>query len=428
MFGQDLDKAARRALVARLQARPGAYVAQERIRPSQAPAWREPAKAGLQARSVGLRVYAIATANGYQVMPGGMARVAAGSAADVLSTQRGAGSKDVWVPGLDTVPAEESAGVACPVVGNYRDELPSSLVENLFWLGRYSERCEDKTRLLRATFAVRPDARLWRLAVTACQGQGLLDADRDPEESLFDAQAPLGLAADLGRLAWSASRSRPRLSLEHWRSLTELQQQAQRPADRAADPMEALDRLLLGLASFAGFTLDDMTQDVGWRLLMLGRQLERLQFLATLIANRVESGRAPLRGELDWLLDVGGSTITHRTRYLAAPRLSSVIQLLVLDATNPRSLACQWHAVEESLRCLPALPGAAPDSAWAEVIAQLRRTDLVALEAVQAEGRAARTALRAALLQLQATAQQLCDRLGERHFSHVDVDAHVVLA
>ena len=46
--------------------------------------------------------------------------------------------------------------------------LPSRLAENLFWLGRYSERCEDKARLLRATLSVRANAPLWPQALATC--------------------------------------------------------------------------------------------------------------------------------------------------------------------------------------------------------------------------------------------------------------------
>ena len=173
----------------------------------------------------------------------------------------------------------------------------------------------------------------------------MLDEVKEPSESLFDAEQALGLAADLGRLAWAATRSRSRLSAEHWRSLNVLQRQFHEADAARTDPRETLDRLLLGIAAFAGFTLDDMTQDDGWRLLMLGRQLERIQFLSSLLAQRLAGGRRLLRGELDWLLDVGGSTITYRTRYMAAPRLTPTVQLLVFDESNPRALAFQAVSV-----------------------------------------------------------------------------------
>ncbi len=95
-FGRDLDADARVELAKRIRARPHAYVAQERLAFSQAPVWRSAGAEGFAARALGIRVYAIATGSGYRVMPGGLARIAA-DAADIVSMQRGGGSKDVWV-------------------------------------------------------------------------------------------------------------------------------------------------------------------------------------------------------------------------------------------------------------------------------------------------------------------------------------------
>ena len=104
-----------------------------------------------------------------------------------------------------------------------------------------------------------------------------------------------------------------------------------------------------------------MTQDDGWRLMMVGRRLERLQFLADLLAQRLELRATPAQSELEWLLDIGDSTITYRTRYLARAALGSTIDLLVFDQTNPRALAFQWHAIEYSLVRVAASLGGAPD-------------------------------------------------------------------
>ena len=96
-FGRDLGEEDIAALIARLRSRPYAYVAQERVSLSQAPTWRAGANVRLAPRTLTMRVYAVATANGYEVMPGGLARIAAEGVVDIVSSQRGGGSKDVWV-------------------------------------------------------------------------------------------------------------------------------------------------------------------------------------------------------------------------------------------------------------------------------------------------------------------------------------------
>ena len=80
--------------------------------------------------------------------------------------QRGGGSKDVWVLAPDRRFTEDASGTPmAPRKLARHDELPSRLAENLFWLGRYSERCEDKARLLRATLGVRTNPLLWPQAL-----------------------------------------------------------------------------------------------------------------------------------------------------------------------------------------------------------------------------------------------------------------------
>jgi uncharacterized circularly permuted ATP-grasp superfamily protein/uncharacterized alpha-E superfamily protein len=429
VFGRDLDVVARANLIKRLIARPHAYVAQERLAFSQAPVWRSGGATstdttaggppGFSARALGIRVYAIATPSGYRVMPGGLARIAS-DAADIVSMQRGGGSKDVWVLAPDRRSIDESAVAGAAPRSARHDDLPSRLAENLFWLGRYSERCEDKARLLRATLRVRPNPLLWPQVLETC-GHFVAPA-------LFDDVNPLGLPADLQRLGWCAAQARSRLSAENWRAIGVLQREFQDAALAKRDPRGTLNALLLSLAGLAGFALDDMTQDDGWRLMMIGRRLERLQFLAELLAQRLRSGETPVQSELEWLLDIGDSTITYRTRYLAAPRLGSVIDLLVFDQTNPRALAFQWHALEYSLVRVAASLGGAPDDTLDEAVGLVEEMQLSAIEGDSPRAVRARQGLAEQLSGLGLAAGRLSDRLSLKYFSLIDTEIRTVAA
>ncbi len=104
VFGTDLSPAEREALHARVATQPQRYVAQEWVRVSQAPVLdREPGERSgslrdrLSARTVGLRVFAVATPDGYRVMPGGLTRVAGDDDSRVIAMQHGGRSKDTWV-------------------------------------------------------------------------------------------------------------------------------------------------------------------------------------------------------------------------------------------------------------------------------------------------------------------------------------------
>jgi len=424
-FGRHLSASERAELKERLRARPYAYVAQERLLLSHAPAWRAGARARLTPRALSLRVYVVWTPRGYRVLPGGLARIAAEGVRDIVSSQRGGGSKDVWVlaAGQQAPPLTEPLVEPLPAARHTRQaDLPSQLVENLYWLGRYSERCEDKARLLRATLAVRSDRVVWPPALATCVHFGVLDEATDPGISLYDDALETGLAADLGRFGWSAAQARSRLSAAHWRSVSLMQRQFHDAGQSRSEPVETLDRLLVSLTALSGFALDDMTQDDGWRLLMLGRRLERVQFLADLLARKLVLEATTLRHSLGWLLDVCSSSITYRTRYFAAPRLGPVIQLLVYDESNPRALAFQWRKILRTIQDLSVpLDQVADNPLHAPV------TALIAFE-VAALGRTGAEAAELARLlhDLGAGAAQLADRLAMRHFTHIEDDLHTV--
>ncbi|HEY1724855.1 MAG TPA: circularly permuted type 2 ATP-grasp protein [Steroidobacteraceae bacterium] len=424
-FGRDLGEEEIGALIGRLRSRPYAYVAQERVSLSQAPAWRAGDNLRLAARTLTMRVFAVATPNGYEVMPGGLARIAADRKVDIVSSQRGGGSKDVWVLSDPQRPPPRSA--AAPSQRHLRhDELPSKLVENLYWLGRYSERCEDKARLLRATLAVRTNATLWQSVREQGARYGVLAANADPAASVYDDALEFGLAADLGRLGWCATQSRSRLSAEHWRSISLTQRQFQQDGAAAADPLETLDRLLVSLTALCGFALDDMTQDDGWRMLMLGRRLERIQFLAGLLAERLGASAPPSQAELEWLLDVACLGITYRTRYVCAPELASVLQLLLFERASPRALSFQWQAVRDALIDLAASVGAPAEQPLEQAMARLAAIGTGAIEDAGEAGAQRRALLARALADLAAAAASQSDRLALRHFSLIDVDFHTL--
>ena len=151
VFGRDLSDEERQALAARMQARPYAYVAQELAQLSHAPVWHGE-DSQLQPRAIGMRVYAVATADGYRVLPGGLTRVAADADADVVSMQRGGASKDTWILGerpLGSEPWKHRHSLGVHDLVRRDPYLPSRVVENLFWFGRYCERCDNSARLLR---------------------------------------------------------------------------------------------------------------------------------------------------------------------------------------------------------------------------------------------------------------------------------------
>jgi uncharacterized circularly permuted ATP-grasp superfamily protein/uncharacterized alpha-E superfamily protein len=421
VFGSDLNADERDALVARIRARPHAFVAQEHLAFSQAPVWYSKNADGLSGRALGIRVYAIATPSGYRVMPGGLARFASDAHAEIVSMQRGGGSKDIWILcDSEEVSEEATAPIASVDRATHRHhDLPSTLVENLFWMGRYAERCDYKTRLLRATLGLRRNLPFRGQAMEVCKDFGA--------SAVFDPEKRFTLSGDIERLGECAAQVRGSLSGENWRALTVLQRDFRRAETARSDARETLDSLLLSLASLAGFALDDMTQDDGWRLMMIGRRLERLQFLADLISRRLISPGTPLRQELEWLLEIGDSAITYRTRFRAPPVWSTTIDLLVYDEKNPRALAFQWRAINTLLIEVAESLGSKPQETLYEAVSNLLELKYAnsghELDTARVSG-----SLSQCLKNLMAAAAQLSDQLTSQHFSHVDFDLRAVSA
>ncbi len=441
VLGKDLDPLQRAALTERLQARPYAYVAQALAQQSRAPVW--DAQGGrLQPRAIGMRVFAVATAEGYRVMPGGLTRVAADADAALVSMQHGGASKDTWVLGERHVSGEpwqwlRPMGVADLVRSD--PYLPSRVVENLYWLGRYSTRSENNARLLRIILARYvdddDDPQALQTALALGESLGLLPA---ADSGSLEARMRLALAgagedwpaslrANLQRLQWTAGSVRGKLSQANWQALLELQRKARTLEVETSDPgerLDDLDGLLLSLAALSGFALDDMTRDDGWRALVMGRCIERLQFISDSVAGFLRSGAAEDQSALEWLLELGNSSITYRTRYLAAAQLIPVLDLLLLDRQNPHAVLFQVRALLRYLRRLDQRFEMAAEGPLVKLERQLRRFKLASLENPLFGSSGVQAVLEglAALLEaISEAAGDASDHLGLRFFVHVDV-------
>lgn len=418
IFGADLAPAQRDAWRRRIGREPHRWVAQEWVRVSQAPVIERQGGPRLGPRAVGLRVFAVATPNGWRVMPGGLTRVAGDGDARVIAMQRGGRSKDTWV--LDDAPASSltllSNRVRPEDLGRGSALLSSRAAEHLFWFGRYSERCDHTVRLLREAVArllgeaadpERHDPALLALV----RGTRLVGPDDDLQAGLLHAAMHPGgrLAGEFRQLARVAFGLRDRMSADHWRTLNSLADEASFAGGGSIVAARAwLDRTVTAMTTLAGHMLDGMTRNTGWRFLSLGRRLERLANLAYVLESAVTAGSD---GGLDWLLDFADSGVTYRQRHLVAPEWLPVLDLLVRDEDNPRSLAFQLKGVGDFVGRLEAGHGAFGSDVLAPARAALARLDPVDLDPDSA-------ALRAVLAQLQRTAATLSDELTLRFFSH----------
>ena len=471
-FGRELRGQARQALLHRIRQMPHAYVAQEMVNLAQMPTWSRTHERRLLARSVGLRVYAVATPQGYVLMPGGLTRVAGDANAHLISMQRGGAAKDTWVlTGADgevnTLSLLKTGHTVHDLVRS-GSNLSSRVVENLYWMGRYAERFDDTARVLRVALSRLLDAggedsaelrsvlelaeRLELLPRQPVPAPAVADPSElsdptpptDPRQRLrlaiYNSRSPNSLAGNIHSLLWSATQVRERLSLDHWHSLNRLQGQLQEAATQQPPLGEALaflDQVLLVSSSLSGFTLDNMTRDDGWRFLIVGRHLERIGFLARTLAEFLRLTTARQANGLEWLLELGDSIITYRSRYLSQPELLPVLDLLVFDDSNPHSVIFQLLQLRRVLHTLSQHLGGAPLSeALPGLIDELRAFDLSPFAGVSfcdchagdGPGCPPCDSLASLLYRIVISAANFSDELGHRFFTHVGQRSQHTLA
>ena len=402
---ETLDEPARAKLLARIRERPQHWVAQEWVRVSQAPVLMKPprslrslppegaraalgrpggrpsregaaphAPSTIAPRTVGLRVFAVATPGGWSVMPGGLARVAGDERSRVIAMQKGGRSKDTWV--LSDRPVNDaftllSTTVDASQLVDADAMLASRAAENLFWFGRYGERAEQAARLLRVGLGValeqsreRPGARpaAWRLA----ERLNVVEPSRSPQRALRKAATDpeCALHQRLRQLARTAFNLRDRMSADHWRTLNRLLADPVFTSEQTLSmTLVWLDRAIASMVTLSGFVLDGMTRGTGWRFLSLGRRIERLSAIATALQVATADGRGGSSGSggggdsLDWLLELADSAVTYRSRYLAAPEWLPVLDTVLRDPANPRSLAFQAKGIADFVGRLEARHG-----------------------------------------------------------------------
>ena len=300
-------------------------------------------------------MFAVATPNGWRVMPGGLTRVAVDGDSRVIAMQRGGRSKDTWV--LSDAPVNSSfsllsATVEAADLVSSNATLASRAAENLYWFGRYGERCDASARLLRVALSHALEESGGRSdcaapAVALAHRLGLVDTVDDPTYYLRRAAThpERALAERLRQLSRVAFNLRDRMSADNWRTLNRL---AADPVFRrgASLPLALawLDRAITAFMTLSGFVLDGMTRGIGWRFLSIGRRIERLSTMCQALQVAIDEGRSH---GLDWLLEFADSTVTYRSRYLVAPEWLPVLDMVLRDEANPRSVAFQAKGLAE---------------------------------------------------------------------------------
>jgi len=428
----------------RISAAPTRWVGQLQAEFSEAPVV---GSGGLAAQRVGLRVFTVAHQSGYVAMPGGLGRVIDDDPALALPKAAGpAIAKDIWVRSVRadpsaSAPAEpisllDSGPLVEPV--DMAAGASPRVLEDLFWLGRYAERTEDLTRLLITARGVADTFRFRTYEAGAGSVQVLLNAvaavsaaypalPSEADHSLrmralvLDAATPGTVAQSLAGLQESARAVRDQLSTDTWmvlagvdRAISEL---AACPVDTGVVLQSTHAAILSGMLALSGLASENMVRDPGWRLMDVGRRLERGQQLAALLRATLTRVHTPQVETIviESVLAVAESGLTYRRRYRGRTQIGTVLELLLLDAGNPRSLAYQVNAIAEDLRMLPDASGTSrPERLTEELAIMLRRARPAEMDDVDAQG--TRPELAELLGDVHDALRHLADAVATSHF------------
>ncbi len=388
-----------------------------------------------------LRTYVLNTGSGWIAIPGGLVRVAEAEGS-VVSMQRGGHSKDAWVlwdSPVDTFsmlrPRNEPVELR-----RVSRVVPSSVADNCFWLGRYVERAENIARILRAMIPrVRRaeeaelgclirlhrclESRYSRLPKPKHRRPTSVDLEQEMTSLLTDAKRPDSLARTLAEVSRTGGNIRERLSGDMMFLIGQLRDSIQigHGTPFLEYPAMLTDCLEL-LSAFSGMERENINRGLGWLFMTTGRRLERAIYLT----RQLREIATPLT-EQDWsllecLLEIADSSMTYRTRYYTTLQPLAVLDVLLADETNPRSLDFQLSHLADLYQKLPRhVP--ADLQAMRAALALLRSFDLRKLKyplpgAAAEHGSDGLARLASFLQELEGLLPSWSNNLSSRYFSH----------
>lgn len=259
----------------------------------------------------------------------------------------------------------------------------SRIAESLFWIGRYVERADDTARIL--------DAYLARLledpwADEDRGGRAILSILGAPSDSggrvttsavldvlAFDSASPSAISGALSAARDNARGARETISSEMWECLnvTWHALPARRLAADRLGPAVYLAFVRERAAVLAGLAESTMSRDDGWRFLVLGRSLERVDMTARMLS--IQADAPPEHPAWRTVLRACGADESFLRTHGGTVRAERVVEFLLHDRLFPRSAL---HALTTAEQCLleldPAIERAGVTDAARRPIGQVR--------------------------------------------------------
>lgn len=438
IYGHSLDERNRMLTIEQITANPHNYVAQVYIPGSRVPVWDNQQ---IEYRPGIFRAFTVATPEGYCVMPGTLSRVAESADEFIVSDLSGARSKDTWILGEKPDIAQQPLTDSIP-----RDEgnLPSRVIENLFWFGRYAERAEMSLRVIRTLFKqlngvelFMPESRdvllgaLFPLTGTLPETDAGADQNHELSSLVCDGQRAGSIKFNIQSMLTCGEQVKEMLSADTRIILNEL-----RDCIRAVEvayqdglpelPEESLDNLVTSLLALSGLNHESMLRGMDWRFQEIGRRAERARLTAILLKHTLTHALPGLQQQqiLESVLMSVEALISFRRRYRGRMNIISGLDLLMLDASNPRSLIYQIDRLRKYLLELPRQDGQTSSltSDMRPIMKSLTDIQLAELDMLAQvdEQTELRGQLDTLMTQIISQLEQFTTLLSDKYFDHAD--------
>ncbi|AWV48881.1 hypothetical protein JK2ML_2679 [Mycobacterium leprae Kyoto-2] len=417
IVGPSLSSGQLTEMAARIAAKPWQWVGQELPQFSTAPTDHDGV---LSPASIGMRVFTVAQRSGYAPMIGGLGYALA-SGIDAYSLKKVA-AKDIWVLPTERARTEaitHSLLESPPMTGTGTLGVSSPRVlSDLFWMGRYGERAENMARLLIVTREHYHDSRhrqnteenaclpvliaaLGKITGTDTGSGGQADVIAVAPSTLWslttDRNLPGSLVQSVDGLVLAARAVRAQLSRDTWMVLSEVE----RAMVHETEPPESLvegdallasvqARTLAGMLTLSGLAGESMVRDIGWTIMDIGKRIERGLALTALLHATLTDVRSPAAEHsiIESILVICESSVIYQRRTVSTIDVAVVAELMLFDATNPRSLVYQLDRLRVDLADLPGSSRSSlPERMVAEMSTRLRRSAPAQLKEVSADGR-----------------------------------------
>jgi len=360
-----------------IKVNPQVYVGQEKVSISPGPSFMD---GKIASRNALFRNFLVSNGEGYTLMAGGLSRTASEVGNFVISNQLGGLSKDTWV--IAPEPERIINALKEPVEAELAYSgtvLPSHTAENLFWVGRYTERVLGNARFLRTVVQYITEGNrllekndintehcllkaLTQYTYTLpgfAENKKLFDKPWiELKDIIFNEARAGSLKSNYALFTKAVYAVRENWSTDAWRllrSMEELWSSIRETENVHTGIIDPLNNLITLMVAFMGLNRESISREQGWLVLDAGRKIEYslllLNMIQSTLVNRHEE-------EIEYNLQESflisnESLVSYRYKYRAHIQLPLLLELVIFDPNNPRSLVYQLDRLKINLHGLP---------------------------------------------------------------------------